>query len=100
MRQDAIQENFKTWCRVTNVSQKHVIICIELNNYGIQTDKDDVKYEEIFKPTVSNQIKIMKKFKEDISIRDKMVKKWIQIQILDQVTLIYISMCALWMYCS
>ena len=100
MRQDAIQENFKTWCRVTNVSQKHVIICIELNNYGIQTDKDDVKYEEIFKPTVSNQIKIMKKFKEDMSIRDKMVKKWIQIQILDQVTLIYISMCALWMYCS
>ena len=100
MRQDAIQENFKTWCRVTNVSQKHVINCVELNKYGIQTDKDDVEYEEIFKPTVSNQIKIMKKFKEDMSIRDKMVKKWIQIQILDQVTLIYISMCALWMYCS
>ena len=57
------------------MSQKHVINCVELNKYGIQTDKDDVEYEEIFKPSVSNQIKIMKKFKEDMSIRDKMVKK-------------------------
>ena len=39
------------------MSQKHVINCVELNKYGIQTDKDDVEYEEIFKRTVSNHIK-------------------------------------------
>ena len=95
MRQDEIQEIFKIRFRVTNVkqnfrgkyeniectlchaeeSQKHIINCIELNKYGRQTDKNDIEYEEIFKQNVRNQMKVLKEFRENMSIRDKMAKK-------------------------
>ena len=56
-------------------SQKHVINCIELNKYGRQPNEKDIEYEELFKQNVKNQMKIMKKFRENMSIRGKIAKK-------------------------
>ena len=49
--------------------------CVELNKHGRQTDEKDIEYEEILKQNVKNQMKIMKKFRENMSIRGKMAKK-------------------------
>ena len=95
MTQDEILEIFKMRCRVTNVkqnfrgkyesiecnlcqeeeSQKHIINCIELNKYARQNDRKNIEYKEIFKQNVRNQMVIMKKFRENLRIREKMEKK-------------------------
>ena len=55
--------------------QKHIINCIELNKYARQNDRKNIEYEEIFKQNVRNQMVIMKKFRENMRIREKMEKK-------------------------
>ena len=92
MTQDEMQEIFKLRCRVTEVkanfknkyenvecdqckeeeSQKHVIMCEELNKYGGKIDEYEIKYEEIFQQNVKKQLNITKKFRENMKIRKQL----------------------------
>ena len=53
-------------------SQKHVIMCEELNKYVGKIDEYEIKYEEIFRQNVKKQLNITKKFRENMKIRKQL----------------------------
>ena len=95
--QDEAQEIFKIRCRVTEVKnnfkgryenvecdfcdeqedQKHILQCKALNENRNENNEKDEKipeYEEILKDNAKDQIKITRKFIENLEIRKQMAK--------------------------
>ena len=66
---DSIECNFYN----EDESQKHIMECKFMNVN--QSNENFIKYEEIFKQNVKNQVKIARKFLENMNIRKRLAKQ-------------------------
>jgi hypothetical protein len=55
-------------CQKVEENQKHILICPVLNK---NRSSEEIKYEKLYNGTVSEKVKIAKRFKENFKILEK-----------------------------